>query len=121
MERLLLRDRAGPDGGWPGSILAAGDSPAARGALMAGSPHDDVAAAAAEAEAAPAAAPAAATAATSVGRSRMRSTEKDSPVRSPAPKDVKAVRNNPAHSVSLLSLVQNVDTRGPPAPDRDRL
>lgn len=107
MERLLLRDRAGPNGGLPGSVLAAGGNPVAGDARLAGGLHDDVAAAAAAAAARANAAAAAAAA----GRSRMKSTEKESPVRLPAPKDVKAVRPPPPFTL-LLALVQNLH-RGP--------
>lgn len=73
MERLLLRDRAGPHGGLPGGGNTSSGNSVARDAVSAGDTHDDATAAA-------------------VGRRRMKSNEKETTVRHPAPDDVKAVR-----------------------------
>lgn len=89
MERLLLRDRAGPNGGLPDSVVAAGGNPDARDALLVSSPHDDVAAA---------------NTAAAAGRRRMKTPGKGSPVRFPAPKDVKAVRS----LTLLVAPIQNL-------------
>lgn len=88
IERLLLRDRAGPSRGLPRNASGTGNSGTiahATHAVLSGSPHQDATGAAASAAAAAAAAAAA------VAGRRTKMVEEGSPIRHPTPQHVKAV------------------------------
>lgn len=111
MERLLLKDRARrmAHGESPDTGSAASGRPDARDKLSTGGPNDDVSAAAAAAAAAIPAAPAAS------ARRRMKTAGKESPVRHPAPKDVKAVRLLlPTEALSLVLVARSLSGGGAP-------